>query len=177
MTAREQRLGLALGVTLVLVGTYFADDWLRRRAGELKDEVAQLQSRQRVEQALLLDEAELREDHAWLESRSQPLEAGAVQAELMESVEEHARVGGLSINSKQLLPLSGVGQWGRTRVEFTVQGNEEQLLRFIARQRDRDRLQAVESIELYPAQDHTALIGKVVVQRLFLPAEPLPAAT
>lgn len=176
MTAREQRLALLLGATLLGVGTYLADDALRQRRTALADEVASLQSRQRAEQALLQDEAQLRASHEWLVARSQPQPAGVVQSELMESVEQQAQASGLSVLNKQLLSLSGVGEWGKSQVEFTVQGNEEQLLRFLARQRDRDRLQAVESLELSPNPERTGLIGKIIVQRLFLPTEALPPA-
>ncbi len=113
----------------------------------------------------------------WLEAHepAQPAAAQDVQNTLQQFAVKEAERMGLAVKRQKLLPADETkgNHYNRAKVEFTVNGKEDSLYKWLDSLRSPDQFRAVTSMRLSPDhEDDTKIDCTVVVDQWFVPQAP-----
>lgn len=176
MSPREKRLLLLFAVAGFLVLNFLGFKFLSSaRAGiETRRDAAQ----RKLEAAEMYRKAsgEIIEEMEWLENHQpEPVAAQDAQTRLEQVCDREARSVGLTVGSKKPLDTEmGEGRrFHRAKFQFTVNGREEALYRWLYRLNDPGQFRIATQLRLSPdKKDDTKIDCTAIIEQWFIPLPP-----
>ncbi|MGC4016134.1 MAG: hypothetical protein QM755_16660 [Luteolibacter sp.] len=172
MSSNEKRLLSFLGIGVFILLNIFGLVKLKQLHAEAGTKQLSAQREYDMAKSALEMRDQVAQEMDWLEQHEpKPQEEQDVQSALQQLVEREAVSRGLTIKSQKLLPTDvAKAFYHRAKVEFTVNGTEDALYKWIGRLQVPSEFRAVTFLQLKPNHDDdTRIDAKLTIEQWFVP--------
>lgn len=173
MSDREKKLLTLFAVAGFLVINFLLIGFLRGKREKLEQDLSR--AKRQLDTAHLISESrdQVAEEMEWLAKfEPEPAAEQDVQTKLQKLCETEARSTGLTITSQKPLPSEARegAHYQRVKFQFTVNGEEQALYRWLNSVNMQDQLRIATKIQLKPdAKDDTKIDCTAIVEQCFIP--------
>lgn len=176
MSSREKRLLTFFAIAGFLVLNFIAFNFLTGMKARLERERQEARRKLDAAEMFRNSSGQIRDEMDWLdEHEPESVAAQDAQTRLQQVCDREARSVGLTIVTQKLLePEAAEGRhYHRAKVQFTVNGTEEALYRWLDRLNVPDQLRIATQLRLSPdKKDDTKIDCTATIEQWFVPLPP-----
>ncbi len=172
MSDREKKLLIFFAVAGFLVINFLLIGFLRSKREKVEQDLSK--ANRQLETARLISESrdQVAAEMEWLAKFDpEPIAEQDVQTKLQKLCETEARNAGLNVTIQKPLPSEARegAHYQRVKFQFTVNGTEEALYRWLNAINMPDQLRIASKIQLKPDKDDTKIDCTAIVEQCFVP--------
>jgi hypothetical protein len=171
-TASERRLIAVFGLLVFLLANFVALKWYSALRGNLSAQAASLTGTAAEYRSLLAERPRWEARRIWMESHPLDSHQGAgTDSQFAEEIQKTLTRNGLSIDAQQLDDPSPDGRLVEARIECTIKGRLEQIVRWLCDIQQPGRHLVVEAFTLRQTDDGDVMTANVRLGKVFRAVE------